>query len=439
MTNKATDNNQPSSKASVEVVTLGCRLNAYESDKIKAIAEKATSSDTIVVNSCAVTTEAIRQSRQQIRKARRRRPEAKIVVTGCAAQIDPDHFSAMPEVDAVLGNMEKLSESEWRKLNTSSGPHLRVNDIMSVKETAGALLETYGERARAFLQIQTGCDHRCTFCIIPFGRGNSRSLPINVIVEEAKSLVAQGTHELVLTGVDMTSYGADLPGTPSLAELVKAILEATPTLFSLRLSSVDCAEVDDALFELLVSDDRIAPYLHLSLQSGNNLILKRMKRRHSREQAIDLCQRLRARRPGFAFGADIIVGFPTESDEMFEESVTIIDEAGLSFVHVFPYSAHDQTPASRMPQVEKLIIKQRAARLRQAAAEALDRLHEKMLGDTQAAIIESGGRVRFRNFASARLHTNGEQSPHAGKVARFSINKIVDGTLLASLTPQSGA
>ncbi|MBI1364519.1 MAG: tRNA (N(6)-L-threonylcarbamoyladenosine(37)-C(2))-methylthiotransferase MtaB [Alphaproteobacteria bacterium] len=385
-----------------EVISLGCRLNAHEGEKIRRLAEDAGLSSTVVVNSCAVTGEAVRQSRQAIRRARRANPGARIVVTGCAAQIDPGAFAAMAEVDAVLGNEEKLNPSDWRAL-TAAGESFRVNDIMAVRDTAGHLIDGYGDRARAFLQVQNGCDHRCTFCIIPFGRGNSRSVPVAAVVAAAERLAAAGHAEIVLTGVDITSYGADLEGAPTLGDLVGAILDGAPSLRRLRLSSIDGAEVDEALFDRLTGDDRIAPHLHLSLQAGADVILKRMKRRHSRADAIAFCRRARAARPDIAFGADIIAGFPTETEEMFEESLSLVDEAGLDYVHVFPFSPREGTPAARMPQLPRAVVKERAERLREKADVALRRFLDGLVGRVFDAIMESGGRARLGNFAPVRM------------------------------------
>lgn len=367
-------------------------------------ATKAGLTDTVIINTCAVTNEAVRSSRQSIRRARREHPEAKLVVTGCAAQTRPDDFAAMAEVDAVLGNSEKLSPDQWAKLKGGNdAPIVSVNDIMSVRATAPHLIDSYGDHARAFLQVQNGCDHRCTFCIIPYGRGNSRSTPVDTVVEQAQRLVEAGHSELVITGVDITSYGADLSPTQNLGTLVAAILDRTPDLFRLRLSSIDGAEIDDQLHERICGDERVAPYLHLSLQSGDNMILKRMKRRHSREQAINLCHTIRGHRPDIAFGADIIAGFPTETEEMFNQSLAIIDEAGLQFVHVFPFSPREGTPAARMPQLPRAIIKERAAQLRARAQSALHQFLDSLEGRIETAVIESGGRARLGNFVTAAI------------------------------------
>ena len=391
----------------LDIITLGCRLNAAESETMRRLGTGAGLGDAVIVNSCAVTNEAVRTARQRIRRARRERPGARIVVTGCAAQVDPDGFAAMPEVDAVIGNREKLNADNWRALAADDAPRLQVNDIMSVRETAGHMIDGYGDRARAFLQIQNGCDHRCTFCIIPYGRGNSRSVPVADVVEQARRLVGAGHRELVLTGVDITSYGADLDGAPRLGALVGAVLDQVPALYRLRLSSIDGAEIDDALMERVISDQRIAPYLHLSLQAGDNMILKRMKRRHSREQAIALCREVRAHRPDVAFGADIIAGFPTETEEMFQRSLDIIDEAGLNYLHVFPFSPRAGTPAARMPQLDRAIVKERAARLREAATRALHAFLDGLVGGEEDAVQESGGRARLGNFAPVALAGGG--------------------------------
>lgn len=387
----------------LDIITLGCRLNAAESETMRRLGTDAGLDDAVIVNSCAVTNEAVRTARQRIRRARREKPNARIVVTGCAAQVDPDSFAAMPEVDAVIGNREKLNAKNWRALTAPEPPRLQVNNIMSVRETAGHMIDGYGDRARAFLQIQNGCDHRCTFCIIPYGRGNSRSVPIETVVEQARRLVDAGHHELVLTGVDITSYGPDLEGAPTLGALVSAVLDQVPELYRLRLSSIDGAEIDDTLLTRITSDERVAPYLHLSLQAGDNMILKRMKRRHSREQAIELCQTIRDKRPDVAFGADIIAGFPTETEDMFQRSIDIIDEAGLNYLHVFPFSPRAGTPAARMPQLNRETIKSRAAQLRDAGAKALHAFLDSLVGKEEYAVQESGGRARLGNFASVRV------------------------------------
>ncbi|MEO1150991.1 MAG: tRNA (N(6)-L-threonylcarbamoyladenosine(37)-C(2))-methylthiotransferase MtaB [Pseudomonadota bacterium] len=397
------------------MVTHGCRLNGYESEAMGQLGAEAGLGDAVVINTCAVTNNAVRDARAAVRRARRESPEAKVIVTGCAAQIDPEQFAQMPEVDGILGNQEKLTPEGWRNLAAKLGtqpsatpaerarPAVLVNDIMAVRESAPHLIDGYGDRARAYLQVQNGCDHRCTFCVIPYGRGNARSVPVDHVVEQAGRLVAAGHKELVLTGVDITSYGPDLAGQPNLGTLVSAILTHVPDLFRLRLSSIDGAEIDEALFDRITGDTRIAPYLHLSVQSGDDMILKRMKRRHNRAQAIEICHRVRAVRPDMAFGADIIAGFPTETEAMFENSVRLIEEAGLNFVHVFPYSARAGTPAARMPQVNGAVIKDRAARLRRVATAATHRFLDGLEGSDQIAIVESGNRARLGCFATVKL------------------------------------
>lgn len=370
--------------------TFGCRLNSYESAVMEE-ALKGASDPLIVFNTCAVTGEAVRQARQAIRKARRENPQARIIVTGCAAQIDPDTFAKMGEVDRILGNKEKFEADHYRFDKDS--PRVRVNDIMSVRENAGHLVHGFNERARAFVEVQNGCDHRCTFCIIPYGRGNSRSVGAGAVVEQIKELVGAEYKEIVLTGVDLTSYGADLPGAPRLGDLVQRILKLVPDLPRLRISSIDSIEADEALIDAIVSERRVMPHLHLSLQAGDDMILKRMKRRHSREDAIRFCSDIRARRPDVAFGADFIAGFPTETEEMFENTLRLVDECDLVYLHVFPYSARKGTPAARMPQVPLSIRKDRAARLRaRGAARLAAFLHSRVGGSTNVLVerVENG-------------------------------------------------
>jgi threonylcarbamoyladenosine tRNA methylthiotransferase MtaB len=392
---------------SVEVVTFGCRLNAAESEVIRREATRAGFADTVVVNTCAVTTEAVRQARQAIRSVRRRKPNAKIIVTGCAAQTEPQAFAAMPETDRVLGNAEKLSSAGWAQARAAfdidGSPKAIVNDIMAVKETAPHLVNTFAGRARAFVQVQNGCDHRCTFCIIPFGRGNSRSVPMGAVVEDVRRLVANGYCEIVLTGVDITSYGADLPGAPKLGVLVKQILKHVPELQRLRLSSIDSVEADRALLEAVANEPRLMPHLHLSLQSGDDLILKRMKRRHDRAQAVALCRTLRQLRPDIVFGADLIAGFPTESDDMFRRSLDLVEECGLTYLHVFPFSPRPGTPAARMPQVAGALVRERARRLREIGALALRRHLEGELGATRRVLVESDCTARTEQFTTVKL------------------------------------
>ncbi len=392
---------------SVEVVTFGCRLNAAESEVIRREAARAGFDDTIVVNTCAVTAEAVRQARQTIRALRRRRPHAKIIVTGCAAQTEPQTFAAMTETECVLGNGEKLSSVGWAKaraaFSVEGSSKAIVDDIMVVKETAPHLIDAFAGRARAFVQVQNGCDHRCTFCIIPFGRGNSRSVPMGAVVEDVRRLVDNGYREIVLTGVDITSYGGDLPGAPKLGTLVRQILKHVPELQRLRLSSIDSVEVDPALLETIANEPRVMPHLHLSLQSGDDLILKRMKRRHDRAQAIAFCRRLRQLRPDIVFGADLIAGFPTESDDMFRRSLDLVGECDLTHLHVFPFSPRPGTPAARMPQVNGAIVRERAGRLREAGALALRRHLQREIGSRRRVLVESDCTGRTEHFTAARL------------------------------------
>ena len=383
-----------------EVITFGCRLNAYESEVIRGRAREAGLEDAIIVNTCAVTKEAERQARQAIRKARRRNRTARLVVTGCAAQINAEAFAAMPEVDQVLGNIEKL---EARNFGAPSSERILVNDIMSVRETAGHLVEGFEGRARAFLQVQNGCDHRCTFCVIPFGRGNSRSVTVGEVVAQARLLAAAGYREVVLSGVDIGAYGLDLPGQPTLGTLVAQVLHHAPDITRLRLSSIDVAEVDDVLFELVAHEPRVMPHLHLSLQSGDNIILKRMKRRHTREDAIRFCDRLRARRPDVVFGADLIAGFPTESETMFTNTLNLVDDCGLTYLHVFPYSSRPETPAARMPQMPVRLRKERAARLRTAGEGALVKHLDACIGTTATVLVEHDHLARSEHYAAVRL------------------------------------
>lgn len=385
------------------VVTFGCRLNAYESGIIGSRLDEA--DNTIVFNTCAVTNEAVRQARQAVRKARRENPEKRIVVTGCAAQIEPEAFAAMPEVDLVLGNTEKFDGKHYAPpaFGMDASERVIVNDIMSVHETANHMVEGFADRARAFLQVQNGCDHRCTFCIIPFGRGNSRSVPMGVVVDHARRLVENGFLEIVLTGVDITSYGGDLPGRPALGKVVKAILDQVPDLPRLRLSSIDSIEVDEILKDLIANEPRLMPHLHLSLQSGDNMILKRMKRRHLREDTIRFCETIRKARPDIVFGADIIAGFPTETDAMFEQSRTIIPECGLTWLHIFPFSAKKGTPAARMPQLPRNIIRERAKLLREDGKAAARSYHRSLIGLRQEILIEQDRSGHTPGFASATL------------------------------------
>jgi threonylcarbamoyladenosine tRNA methylthiotransferase MtaB len=379
-----------------EVITFGCRLNVFESEVMRGHARAAGLSDTIIVNTCAVTAEAERQARQAIRRARRRHPEARLIVTGCAAQIAPEAYGAMAEVDRVLGNEEKL-RAESFAADADAG--VEVADIMTVTETAGHLIQGIEGRTRAFVQIQQGCDHRCTFCIIPYGRGNNRSLPVGQVVRQVQTLVENGTLEVVLTGVDITDYGKDLPGRPSLGQLVRRVLKLVPDLPRLRLSSVDPVDLDRDLLRLLAEEPRLMPHLHLSLQSGDDLILKRMKRRHLRADAIALCQEARRLRPDLVFGADLIAGFPTEDEAAFENSLSMVEACGLSYLHVFPYSPRPGTPAARMPQVDPGLRKDRAARLRDVGARARARFFQRRIGTTADVLVEKPDFGHSEHFA----------------------------------------
>ena len=401
-----------------QVITLGCRLNSYESEVMRGHADAAGLEGAIIVNTCAVTSEAVRSARQTIRRAAKENPDAPVIVTGCAAQIDADMFAQMPEVTRVIGNHEKMQAETWQPIDLLGGTEkVRVNDIMSVKETAAHLIDGMEGRARAYVQVQNGCDHRCTFCIIPYGRGNSRSVPAGDVVNMVKRLVETGHYEVVLTGVDLTSWGADLPGTPQLGNLVQRILKLAPELKQLRISSIDAIEMDEALFDAL-SDPRIAPFMHLSLQHGDNLMLKRMKRRHSREQAIELAQRLRQIRPDIALGADIIAGFPTETEAAFENSLQLIDDCGIAFLHAFPYSPRPGTPAARMPQLEKRVVKARAARLRDAGVAALVKHLDAHIGSEAEVLVERGAQGRLPDFTPVAFEADAGE---AGRLVRARI------------------
>ncbi|WP_332713524.1 tRNA (N(6)-L-threonylcarbamoyladenosine(37)-C(2))-methylthiotransferase MtaB [Pelagibacterium mangrovi] len=389
---------------SIQTITFGCRLNAYEAEVMKAEAEKSGLDNAIIVNTCAVTAEAVRQAKQTIRKARRDNPDARIIVTGCAAQTQSRDFGDMTEVDLVIGNNDKLKAESYQPIafGVPLNDKVQVNDIMSVTETAGHLIDGLDGRARAFVQVQNGCDHRCTFCIIPYGRGPSRSVPMGVVVEQIKRLVANGYNEVVLTGVDITSYGGDLPGSPTLGKLTQSILTHVPALPRLRISSIDSIEADPALYEA-VTDPRLMPHLHLSLQSGDDMILKRMKRRHSRADALGIVEKLRSLRPDMVFGADIIAGFPTETDAMFDNTHSFVTEADLTYLHVFPYSPREGTPAARMPQVDKRIARDRAARLRALGEEQFSKLCASRIGRQESVLIERNGMGRTEQFVPVQL------------------------------------
>ncbi|MEY4965697.1 MAG: hypothetical protein RL274_1280 [Pseudomonadota bacterium] len=387
----------------LDVVTFGCRLNAYESEAIRLRAGEAQLRDAVVVNTCAVTAEAVRQSRQTIRRLKRENPARRILVTGCAAQTQPQTYAAMAEVDGVLGNAEKLTAQAYADFGTESCEKIRVNDIMSIRETAAQMVDHFEGHTRAFLQVQNGCDHRCTFCVIPYGRGNSRSVPLGAVVQEARRLVEKGFAEIVLTGVDLTSYGADLPGSPGLGALVEKILKLIPELKRLRLSSIDSIEADAILMRMIAEEERLMPHFHLSVQSGDDLILKRMKRRHSRADTVAFCDAVRRHRPEAAFGADFIAGFPTESDAMFENSLSLVDDAGLSSLHVFPYSPRPGTPAAKMPQQPHGLVKERAARLRARGEMARNARLDAMAGSTHMVLVERNDIGRTPCFTPARL------------------------------------
>jgi len=419
------------SPSSPQLITLGCRLNTYESEVMRGHATDAGLNDAVIINTCAVTSEAVRSARQTIRRAAKDNPDAPILVTGCAAQIDPDMFAKMPEVTRVIGNHEKMQAETWRPAELLGGHEkVRVNDIMSVRETAAHLIDGMEGRARAYVQVQNGCDHRCTFGIIPYGRGNSRSVPAGEVVSQVRRLVETGHYEVVLTGVDLTSWGADLPGAPQLGNLVQRILKLVPELKQLRISSIDAIEIDDALMETM-AEARLAPFMHLSLQHGDDLILKRMKRRHSRDDAIALTDRLRAVRPDIALGADIIAGFPTETEAHFENSTRLVEDCGLSFLHVFPYSPRPGTPAARMPQLNKAVVKARAARLRDVGAAALERHLRKYDGQTVEALVERGNSARLPDFTPVQF----ESDPgDAGRPVRARIVRQDGKQLIGALT-----
>ena len=387
----------------IEIVTFGCRLNAYELEVMRKHASDAGLGATVIVNTCAVTQESVRQARQAIRKARRANPQAKIVVTGCAAQIDPAPFAAMDEVDHIIGNQEKTEARTFLGLGCGDTERVKVNDIMSVKETAGHLIDGFGAQARAYVQIQNGCDHRCTFCIIPYGRGPSRSVPAGEVVAQVRKLVENGYAEIVLTGVDITAYGADLPGETALGKLVSKILALVPELKRMRLSSIDSIEADAALLKAIAEEERLMPHLHLSLQAGDDLTLKRMKRRHSRAHAVGFCEEVRRLRPEMVFGADLIAGFPTESETMFQNSLSLVDDCGLTFLHVFPFSARPGTPAARMRQINGTVIAARAASLREKGVQALQRHLVNAKGRHIQVLMESEGRGRAGDFTPVKI------------------------------------
>ena len=419
----------------VEIVTFGCRLNAYESEAMKGRAAEAGLTDAVIVNTCAVTAEAVRQARQTIRKLKRERPGAPIIVTGCAAQTEPQTFADMPEVSRVLGNGEKLEAKSYTGFGGDEHERVRVNDIMELKETGAHLIDGFGDRARAFVQVQNGCDHRCTFCIIPYGRGNSRSVPMGDVVAQVRRLTEIGTAEIVLTGVDITSYGADLPGTPKLGDLAAKILKLVPELKRLRISSLDAVEADPALLHLLAEEPRFMPHLHLSLQAGDDMILKRMKRRHLRADAIAFCAEMRRLRPDVAFGADLIAGFPTETDAMFANTLALVDECDLAYLHVFPFSPRKGTPAARMPQLGPGIGKARAAELRAKGDAALARHLARHAGTVQSVLVEKPGFGRLADFSPVRFAGAGS----AGDILSMTIDAAGPRDLTASLQVRNAA
>ncbi|MEQ1705614.1 MAG: tRNA (N(6)-L-threonylcarbamoyladenosine(37)-C(2))-methylthiotransferase MtaB [Rickettsiales bacterium] len=413
----------------IKIINFGCRLNIYEGEIIKQNAAEAGLENAIIFNSCAVTAEAERQVRQSIRKARKENPEAKIIVTGCGAQINPKAYADMPEVDKVIGNEEKLKSQSYSLLTTDNWQQttekILVNDIMSVKETASHLVASFDGKARAFVQVQNGCDHRCTFCIIPFGRGNSRSVPMGEIVAQVRGLVETGYNEVVLTGVDISDYGKDLPGAPTLGSMCRRLLNLVPDLKRLRISSIDAVEVDSDLLDLFANEPRLMPHIHISLQAGDDMILKRMKRRHGRSDIIKFCQNLRALRPDIVFGADIIAGFPTETDEMFQNTLDLVNETGLIYLHVFPYSARAGTPAAKMPQVAKAIRKERAAKLREAGEVNLQKYLESQIGVTSEILVEKGRIGKTPQFAPVELDRECE--------AGSTVNCVITGSYACKL------
>ena len=410
--------------------TLGCRLNAYETEAMKELAAAAGVDNAVVINTCAVTAEAVRKAKQEIRRLARENPGAPVIVTGCAAQTEPETFAAMPEVTKVVGNTEKMQADTWASLRVpdliGTTERVQVDDIMSVKETAGHLIDGFG-RHRAYVQVQNGCDHRCTFCIIPFGRGNSRSVPAGVVVEQIKRLVGRGFHEVVLTGVDLTSWGADLPATPRLGDLVMRILKLVPDLQRLRISSIDSIEADEMLMQAIATEPRLMPHLHLSLQAGDDMILKRMKRRHLRDDAIRFCEDARRLRPDIVFGADIIAGFPTETEEMFANSIRLVEDCGLTFLHVFPFSPRKGTPAARMPQVKGPVIKDRAARLRAAGDVALSRHLSAQVGVEHRILMEGPRLGRTGQFTEVAFASDQPE----GQIVTARISGFADGRLTA--------
>ena len=419
-----------STRAEVEVVTFGCRLNSFESEVIRRHAERAGLGATTIIHTCAVTAEAERQARQAIRRARRNRPDARVVVTGCSAQLAAETYAAMPEVDHVVGNADKLRAESWAALAPPGAARVIVADIMAVRATAPHLVDAFEGRTRAFLEVQQGCDHRCTFCIIPYGRGPSRSVPIDQIAHQARLLVEAGYRELVVTGVDITSYGKDLVPRTSLGAMLRAVLAAVPDLPRLRLSSVDPAEIDPELEALIAAEPRLMPHLHLSVQAGDDLVLKRMKRRHLRADVLKLTTHLRRLRPGIVFGADLIAGFPTETDAMFDGTMRLIDEAGLTYLHVFPYSTRPGTPAARMPQVPLAVRKERAALARAKGDAALEAYLQRQVGQRRRTLIEQRGIGRTDHFAPVRVP---EADAVPGSIVELELRRVEGGILVGEL------
>jgi threonylcarbamoyladenosine tRNA methylthiotransferase MtaB len=415
-----------------KIITFGCRLNTYESEVMRQIVDQS-SDDILVINTCAVTAEAERQARQTIRKARRDNPNVKIIVTGCSAQINPKTYAGMPEVDRVLGNEDKLKPDNFI-FNTHHTEKAIVNDIMSVKETAGHLISNFEGKSRAFIQVQNGCDHRCTFCIIPFGRGNSRSVPLGDIVQQVHILVDNGYKEIVLTGVDITAYGSDLPGKMTLGQMVRRLLKLVPGVQRLRISSIDSVEVDADLLDLVENEPRLMPHFHLSLQAGDNLILKRMKRRHLREDAINMCQEFRKRRPDSVFGADLIVGFPTETEDMFKNTLRIVEECDLTYLHVFPYSQRPGTPASRMPQVPSNIIKERAKHLRALGEQQKQKTLHRFIGRKANVLVESPKLGRTEHFIPVDLSNLTISKCSEGSILPLFLERVAGDMLIGKET-----
>lgn len=407
------------------VVSFGCRLNTYESEIMRDHAAKAGRDNTIIVNTCAVTQEAERQGRQSLRRLRRDNPDAEIIATGCAVQLNPQAYADMPEINRVIGNEDKMKAESFAAENDTP---VLISDIMTVRETASHMVEGFDGRTRAFVQIQQGCDHRCTFCIIPFARGNNRSVPMGHLFDEVRKLIAAGHKEVVLTGVDITGYGSDLPGTPTLGQLVRRLLAAIPDLPRLRLSSLDPAEADEDLFHAIANEPRLLPHFHISAQAGDDLILKRMKRRHLRADIISFCERIRSVRPDAVFGADIIVGFPTETEAQFENTLNLVEDAGLTHLHVFPYSIRTGTPAARMPQIEKAVIKARAAQLRAVGRAAMNTFLETRVGLTASVLMEDGGVGNSEHFVPVQVRSDLE----AGALVDVTIASVSDGRLIAA-------